>query len=293
MGEKLSVRNIEIIVKSLEPVFKDVLTRLEVIRSNEQSEMCKILFSHNIRYLRVYLGFIARGSPYEQNKFASLLKVSKAGLRRWENAEVIPNKAGINNIIALTSKLLQLPTPATEAHILYRNMVTEIPLLRLGSHSHKFHKLPDEEKRRFSSFMTNNMDLMLSYFIEQDQQSRINFQQLIERVDIPINLIKIGDHLPSFVNQALCDLIGRPRKEIIDISYLKYLHPDDHQMVLNFMEQRIRGEISVTQYNIRLLHSSGEILIIETKNREIIIDNEKYVLSTFRDITSSVKLTWI
>lgn len=290
MGEKLSVRNIEIIVKSLEPVFKDVLTRSEVIRNNEQSEMCKILFSHNIRYLRVYLGFIAKGSPYEQNKFAGLLKVSKAGLRRWENAEVCPNKAGLNNIIALTNKLLQLPTPATEAHILYRNMVTEIPLLRLGSHSHKFHKLPDEEKRRFSSFMTNNMDLMLSYFIEQDQQSRLNFQQLIERVDIPINLIKIGDYLPSFVNQAFCDLIGRPRKEIVDVPFLKYLHPDDHQMVLNFIEQLIRGEIIVPQFNIRILHSSGKILIIETKNREIIIDNEKYMLSTLRDITYSIEM---
>ena len=102
MSDKHYTVNIESIVKNLESLFENELAEMKVVRSDEHIEMCKILFSHNIRYMRVFLGFISKGSPYEQKEFAGLLTVSTAGLRRWENAEVIPNKAGLKNVVGKT-----------------------------------------------------------------------------------------------------------------------------------------------------------------------------------------------
>lgn len=288
MSDKHYTVNIESIVKNLESLFENELAEMKVVRSDEHIEMCKILFSHNIRYMRVFLGFLSKESPYEQKEFAGLLTVSTAGLRRWENAEVIPNKAGLKNVVTLCNQLLQLPTPITAAHLLYRNLVTEIPLLRLGSHSAEFQNLPYKEKRQFSSFMTNNMDLMISHFMEREQQSRFNFQTLMEKVNIPIALIKIGDNLPSFVNQALCELVGVPREKIWEIPIMDFLHPDDRQLVQQDIEPAKRGEISEAHHLIRILHSSGKFKIVNSHNRVIVTDGEKYSLSTFQDITEQV-----
>ena len=290
MGSNREMRDIVWIVKQLEKLLEDHLIDMPVKRNDEQTAMCRVLFSHNIRYLRAYLGFIARGSPYEQQEFAGLVTVSVAGLRRWENAEVIPNKAGLKNVVTFSNQLLQLPTLITDAHLLYCNLVTEIPLLRLGSHSADFQNLSYEERRKFSSFMTNNMDLMLSHFMEKEFQSRINFQELMEKVNVPIYLLKVGDQRPAYVNQAMCDLQGFTKEKLLTTPFHTTLHPDDLTRIMQLVERRKKGEVSDTQYPVRIRHASGKYIVINIRNREVLIDGERYILSTLLDINDFVEM---
>ncbi len=290
MTSDRQIGDIAFIVKKLEKLFEDHLNNLPVNRNKEQTALCRMLFSHNIRYLRVYLGFIARGIPYEQQEFAGLLTVSIAGLRRWENAEVIPNQAGLKNVVTLANQLLHLPTSITSGHLLYCNLVTEIPLLRLGSHSADFQNLSYEDRRKFSSFMTNNMDLMLSHFMEREFQSRINFHELMEKVNVPIYLIKIGTQIPAYINQAVCDLQGSSREQLLSTPFHNMLHPDDLTRVMLLVEQRKKGEISDTQYPLRIRHASGKYIVVNIRNRQVVIDGEDYTLSTLLDITNFVEM---
>ena len=61
MGFDREVHDIGWIVKRLEKLLEDHLNDVPFKRNDKQTAMCRVLFSHNIRYLRAYLGFIARG----------------------------------------------------------------------------------------------------------------------------------------------------------------------------------------------------------------------------------------
>ena len=111
MINNVHIRDIASIVKQLEKLLEDYLNNIPVKRTSNQTALCRILFSHNIRYLRVYLGFISRGTPFEQQEFAGLLTVSIAGLRRWENAEVVPNQSGLKNVISLANQTSAASNP--------------------------------------------------------------------------------------------------------------------------------------------------------------------------------------
>ncbi len=84
--------NTEEFVKQLNPLFIKMISDEIVVRSPKETDLCKILFSRNVLFLRTYLGFATKGAPYDQIEFANLIGVSAAGLRRWEAAEVIPNE---------------------------------------------------------------------------------------------------------------------------------------------------------------------------------------------------------
>ena len=114
-------------------MFKKIISNETVERSPEDTELCKILFSRNVLFLRTYLGFSAQGAPYDQIQFADLIGVSAAGLRRWEAAEVIPNELSLRAIAQFANQILKTPIPIENAHLLYRNLVTELTLLRMGS----------------------------------------------------------------------------------------------------------------------------------------------------------------
>ena len=138
--------------------------------------------------------------------------------------------------------------------------------------------------------MTNNMDLMLSHFMEKEFQSRINFQELMEKVNVAIYLIKIGDQKPAYINQAMCDLQGLSRNEILSSPFHSSLHPDDLTRVMQLVEQRRKGQVSDTQYPLRIRHSSGKYIVVNIRNRQVVIDGEHYTLSTLHDITDFVEM---
>ena len=55
MAGDRQISDIAVIVKKLEKLFEDQLNNLPVKRNDQQSASCRILFSHNIRYLTYHM----------------------------------------------------------------------------------------------------------------------------------------------------------------------------------------------------------------------------------------------
>ena len=129
-------------IDRLIPMFEALMGGESYHRSEGETRMAKTLLGTNVLFLRTYLGFVTKGEPYEQKEFAALLGLSSAGLRKWENGEVIPNELSLRAVVLLANQVLKTPQTIEVGHLLCKNLVTEMALLRMGSHSPVFQDLP-------------------------------------------------------------------------------------------------------------------------------------------------------
>ncbi len=277
----------EEIVKQLNPLFKKMISDEVVDRSPEKTELCKILFSRNVLFLRTYLGFSAKGAPYDQIEFSDLIGVSAAGLRRWEYAEVIPNELSLRAIARFANHVLKTPIPIENAHLLYRNIVTELTLLRMGSHNASFQNLSSEQQRQFASFLNNNMDLVLDYFMQETQETRINYQVLLENALVGIFLLN-KEKKVFYSNQALRDITGYTQKDVEEIDIESIIHPDDLEDSRRQIKERLSGKTKNENYIFRLRNKDGHYSIFEGFSSLVISDGEPAILGVIQDITERI-----
>lgn len=280
--------NTEEIVKQLNPLFKKMISDEVVDRSPKETDLCKILFGRNVLFLRTYLGFATKGAPYDQIEFADLIGVSAAGLRRWEAADVIPNKLSLRAIAQFANHILKTPIPIENAHLLYRNLVTELTLLRMGSHNASFQNLSSEHQRQFASFLNNNMDLVLDYIIQETQETRINYQVLLENALVGIYLFNKEEKV-IYSNQALRDMTGYTQKELEEIDFESIIHPDDLEDSRRRIKERLNGKKKNENYIFRLRNKNGHYSTCEVFSSRVISDGEPVILGVVQDITERLE----
>ena len=275
-------------VKQLNPLFQKMINNEPVERSPQDTELCKILFSRNVLFLRTYLGFSSQGSPYDQVQFANLLGVSAAGLRRWEAAEVIPNELSLRAIAHFANQVLRTPIPIENAHLLYRNLVTELTLLRMGSHDASFQNLSSEQQRQFASFLNNNMDRVLDYFMSETQETRLNYEVMLENALVGIYLFDMNRNV-VYSNHALCEITGYSQDEIKELRFEEIVHPDDLQDSQRRIKERLSGKIKNENYIFRLKKKDGSYATCEVSSSRVISQGEPAILGFVQDITQRIE----
>jgi PAS domain S-box-containing protein len=67
-----------------------------------------------------------------------------------------------------------------------------------------------------------------------------------------------SDYRIDYVNDRICDLLGRPRKEILGENFLSFVHQDSSEIVLERYSKRVHGVTIDSDYEIRILHAEGE-----------------------------------
>ncbi len=65
-----------------------------------------------------------------------------------------------------------------------------------------------------------------------------------------------------FVNQRLCEILGRPAQELIGADGLAMIHPDDRAMVQERRARRMRGDPVSSQYRVRMQHRDSRRLVV-------------------------------
>lgn len=61
----------------------------------------------------------------------------------------------------------------------------------------------------------------------------------------------------SLVNDSFCQIFGRSEKEIVGQKLLRFVHPDDHQLVREQLRLRRQGHSST--YQLRIVRKNGEV----------------------------------
>jgi len=278
----------DVIVERLNPLFKKIISGEEVERTEEDINLCRQIFSHNVLFLRTYLGFKVKGSPFDQAEFASVIGVSTPGLRRWEAAEVMPNELSLRALSRYANDILKTPIPIQNAHLLYRNLTNEIHLLTFGSHRSDFQRLSREDQQQFASFVSNNMDQVLDYFMNEAKEIRINYQTLLENALIGIYLVNDAGKI-IYINTTLAEQSGYSRDELYEHGLDMIIHPDDLEATKRRMQERLSGLLTNERYTVRVRHKNQEYRMYELFSSRIMMAGKPAILGVIQDITDRLE----
>ena len=95
-----------------------------------------------------------------------------------------------------------------------------------------------------------------------------------------------------FANSAISDLTGYTRDEVLAFSareQANLIHPDDRELVLERMRQRLAGEPLPRVGDFRLLHKSGSTVWVRTLAQRVEFRGHPAIQSVYLDITEEVE----
>lgn len=115
------------------------------------------------------------------------------------------------------------------------------------------------------------------------RDSEAKYRALVENAAEGILIAQDG--LFRFVNPAMCQMLKRTEKQLIDSDFIQYIHPDDRQMVMDKYTRRMRGEHVETGYSFRILASDGEIRHVWIRSNLIEWNGNAATLNLLSDIT--------
>jgi PAS domain S-box-containing protein len=99
-------------------------------------------------------------------------------------------------------------------------------------------------------------------------------------------IIVLKDNLLKFFNYKVLELTGLREEDLLDLSILEFVHPDDHATVRLQYEKRIAGHHLPESYDVRMFDSNGTIKWMEVRDVLITWEGESATLNFFNDISA-------
>jgi len=119
-------------------------------------------------------------------------------------------------------------------------------------------------------------------------QSEEKYRTLIDSIQDGVFLIVDGIIL--FVNRAFSKMIGYETNEIEGASFLKFVAPDDAELVVENSKLRYEGKPAPSSYEWRMLHKNGGRVYVNMSARVINYQGKRATIGTLKDITHQKKL---
>jgi len=240
----------------------------------------KILFSKNLQFLRMYLGFWAVGEPYTRTEFASMLNVSVPTLKNWELGYSLPNHYSLKRIISVVKKVLNVELRPEQ---LYCKSISHIiSALQLGMDEVSYKTISEGVEKVGANEMLN---IILNRSVEYHDI----FHILVEHA--PIGVYMFQDYRLMFVNPAMANGLGYQPEELIGKSIMELIHPDDTALVNRMIQERLVGRMEFVEYTLRLLSKDGHIRYWRVKGSVTLYKDKPAIIGTAVDfghfITSS------
>ncbi len=118
-------------------------------------------------------------------------------------------------------------------------------------------------------------------------ESEKKFRDLAEESLVGVYLIQDG--LFRYVNPKLAEIFGYSVDELIDKKGpLELTHPDDHDIVIDYLNKRLSGEIKSVHYTFRGLRKDKSIIHVEVYGSGTIYNGKPAVVGTLIDITDRI-----
>ncbi|MCB2205580.1 PAS domain S-box protein [bacterium] len=116
------------------------------------------------------------------------------------------------------------------------------------------------------------------------KDSESKYRNVLENANEAI--IVLQDNLLKFFNYKVLELTGLAERELVNISILEFVHPEDHQSVKLQYEKRIAGQHLPDSYDVRMFDSNGTIKWMEVRDVLITWEGEPATLNFFNDVTA-------
>ena len=117
------------------------------------------------------------------------------------------------------------------------------------------------------------------------RESEERFRSIFEKSSDAICLIDSeGRYL--MVNEAMCELTGVSRKELVNKHYSTFMDKETHELMEQHWLQRKRGEPAPDRYEFKLIRADGDIRIVDNVPTGIHFQDEPpLTLAILRDVT--------
>lgn len=114
-------------------------------------------------------------------------------------------------------------------------------------------------------------------------ESEERYRILVENASDIIVLLQDGE--VKFVNNKAVEITGFSKEEMMDKSFINWIHRDDQEMVMENYLKRLKGEEAPAVYDARLVDDKGNIMWATIQPAIVIWDDQKATLVFITDIT--------
>lgn len=106
---------------------------------------------------------------------------------------------------------------------------------------------------------------------------------------LPALVLVHNNGIIEYANNNATEAIGYVPKDFVGESVLKFIPPEQHQLLIEQMEKRLKGE-NVKSYEIKIITKSGEIRDFYVNSSEKIKPNEGSIVVVLIDITENKRI---
>jgi diguanylate cyclase (GGDEF)-like protein/PAS domain S-box-containing protein len=116
-----------------------------------------------------------------------------------------------------------------------------------------------------------------------EEQYRLLFDNAVE------SILVVQDRKIVFCNPITSELTGYPLEEIINESFVKFIYPEDIQMILEYYRKRVVGKNLPGRYQFRLVRKDLSFRWVEASGIRIDWEGELATLHFLMDVTDRKK----
>ncbi|GJQ62557.1 MAG: hypothetical protein SCALA702_16100 [Melioribacteraceae bacterium] len=119
------------------------------------------------------------------------------------------------------------------------------------------------------------------------RDSEEKYRSLLGNIQDGIFLIQDGRL--TFVNQSLADMVGYPKKELINRKFVDFVQDDDKKFVAENYFNRIAGKTTQDHYEISLVSKTGEVVYVNIHVGLFKFEERLAVMGTVKNVTEKKK----
>lgn len=120
-----------------------------------------------------------------------------------------------------------------------------------------------EENGEIDGFVVYILDLSRREAAEEKMLARKEILEFMVDYYSFAGMIIVGtDYMFEYVNDKMCDILGRRRSELLGHDFREFLHPDSKERVAERYRKRQRGETVPSVYEFQVIRKDGAIVDI-------------------------------
>jgi len=116
------------------------------------------------------------------------------------------------------------------------------------------------------------------------RESEERFRTIFEKSRDAICVIDEEGHY-LMVNEAMCELTGVSREELLKAHYSAYMGVDTYDLMEEYWSRRKRKEVTLSRYEFEPIRPDGDIRIVENVPAVIQLPDTPVTLAILRDVT--------
>jgi PAS domain S-box-containing protein len=129
------------------------------------------------------------------------------------------------------------------------------------------------------------VDITTQKQAEEDlHESEAKYRMVVENSLVGFSIIQ--DNVVRFANERWCETFGYGYEEVLDrLSPLDVVHPDDRELVKEYIEKPVTGEVNSMEYEFRGIRKDGRAITVKVFGGKMVYRGRWAATSTIIDIT--------